>query len=179
MEASIGADWQKFFDLTCVASMKAMFWQDPTDGPHPPNRFITMDKSVPNYCGPENTHETLNSEDHYIMGNAKDIELYFAKKLGKTAKFVYIGDSYVSDCLRSQERENWESIVVVEELNKEWIDSGIKTNEETTLFAYEKYWGSFFTDEIKGETVQTAWAALAERLPYSVSMLSDLARMTK
>lgn len=125
MTSSIGEDWKDYFDLVCVASMKPAFFKDPTEGPHPPNKFMKVDRNIENYMGAEVTAPDMNDQDVYINGNGADLDAYFARITEKESpKVLYVGDQFITDCVASQVRENWSGLAIVEELNKEANSAG-------------------------------------------------------
>ena len=64
-----------------TACWKPLFWNEATPGPHPPNKFIVVDRSKANYNGDEHSKDELNNDVNYLMGNVADMEAYFERIL--------------------------------------------------------------------------------------------------
>ena len=75
-------------------------------------------------------------------------------------KVVYFGDNYWSDVVSAAKfnpypdqpgrASNWDGIAVIEEMHP--FDQGLNEGKDPHLLDIERYWGSYFTDEVPEES---------------------------
>ena len=93
--------------------------------------------------------ELMEGEIH-IEGNAKTLEQFFEKKVGRSnLKYAFFGDQYISDVHASSTNANWDGFAVIEELL--FYNMDLAEGIDPRILSYEEYWGPhyFFDDDPK------------------------------
>ncbi|XP_078240939.1 5'-nucleotidase domain-containing protein 1 isoform X2 [Pogona vitticeps] len=155
-EHIIGDDFADLFDIVITNALKPGFFsQTPNQRP-----FRTL----------ENDEEqeallALDKPGWYSQGNSTHLYELLKKMTGKLEpKVVYFGDSMHSDIFPAYHYSNWETVLILEELNG---DPGLMPSETAceplekkgkyeghhpkALHSVSKQWGSFFMDTILGK----------------------------
>ena len=106
----------------------------------------------------------LKPIEFFIDGNAKLVHQYF-EELTKVEqmKVVYFGDNYWSDVIsaakfnpypeQSGRAPNWDGIAIIEEMHT--FDQSLNDENNPNLLDTERYWGSYFTDDVPEGTDST------------------------
>ena len=90
----------------------------------------------------------------------KVLEKFFENKFErKNLKYLYVGDSLMSDCGSAAKNKNWDSLAIIEELQ----DIAPELKNRAYLMKYEKNWGNYFYEMRGGVKVETAWMNYARK----------------
>ena len=168
MTASIGEDWKDFFDFKSAFCGKPAYFKLLDTK----RCFYREDSDSPTLLGKECHADDLDSDHIYLKGNWVDLELYFKRITGKDKiNFLYFGDHYITDAAISDLHSNWKGVSVMEE----WNHESHSPSENSNLVNYQKYWGSYFGDEVDGVWKKSAWVKFAEEhTSFVVKVLSDI-----
>lgn len=115
MSSTLGEDWRSFFNMVYCNSGKPAFF-GVKERP-----FYLMNQDVPSFKGKEITSGSDLIEDSsltYLEGNAHIVTDYLKVRFNIEAPRVcFFGDQYGSDAHSASLVENWDGIVVIEELS--------------------------------------------------------------
>ncbi|XP_038049304.1 5'-nucleotidase domain-containing protein 1-like isoform X2 [Patiria miniata] len=167
MNYILGEDWRNYFHICLLQARKPGFFstQDPSKRP-----FYTLVDGQKQEAVTE-----LQDGQCYLEGNVQLFNQYIQTFTGKEdPKVLYIGDSIRSDIHPSSVYSNWQSVLVLEEMEvEELIPNGTCTlngnDEETTdkanirsgpsqlerEFLLSDQWGSFFGDTLPVQQSKT------------------------
>jgi len=146
MKESIGPNWVDHFDFCIYETKKPNFFRKYAEYP----KFTDLqDNTVENFTEWVNKKKT-GLEKVLLKGHAQYLNEFLEQKAGKNYKVLYFGDTIVSDCVYSynkQHSSNWDVALILEELQ----ELGDFNHDE--YFDYRNVWGSAlkeqnpFTDE--------------------------------
>ena len=158
MTYAIGVDWKDYFDYIIGYAKKPKFFQEIyKDYP-----FYTMNDSEE-----ISDKEVKELQPHvfYLCGSSRRLEKEIQRYLCRNTppKFVYFGDSITSDIYSPAFNTQWDTVVILEELEgEEALFSSCITDEcevmkkkrktiakDDKIIIASKQWGSFFCDRNK------------------------------
>ncbi|KAG3290096.1 5'-nucleotidase domain containing 1 [Ictidomys tridecemlineatus] len=150
-EYILGNDFEDLFDIVITNALKPGFFS------HSPSQrpFRTLKNDEEQEVLP-----SLNKPGWYSQGNAVHLYELLKKMTGKPEpKVVYFGDSMHSDVFPARHYRNWETVLILEELQGEeaWKPEESEPLEKRgkyevpktkLLNTFSKKWGSFFIDSV-------------------------------
>lgn len=144
MRESIGEDWLKIFDFVMYENKKPFFFRKQPSY----SLFQNLNgETVTNFSEFIGKHK--DGEDKVLIGgHSRHFNEYLTKKAGAHFKVLFFGDTIVSDCVYSYDKENssnWDVALILEEMQEL---GDFKHNE---YHDYRDVWGS----------------ALKEKTPYT------------
>ncbi|XP_053237697.1 5'-nucleotidase domain-containing protein 1 isoform X2 [Podarcis raffonei] len=167
-EHALGNDFEDLFDIVITNALKPGFFSQPPD--QRPFRTLENDEE-------QEALLSLEKPGWYSQGNATHLYELLKKMTGKLEpKVVYFGDSMHSDIFSAHHYSNWETVLILEELQGDPAMAPTETESEPlekkgkyeghhpkALPSVSKQWGSFFVDTISGkedteETLVTTWS---------------------
>nr|XP_028579052.1 5'-nucleotidase domain-containing protein 1 isoform X1 [Podarcis muralis] len=167
-EHTLGNDFEDLFDIIITNALKPGFFSQPPD--QRPFRTLENDEE-------QEALLSLDKPGWYSQGNATHLYELLKKMTGKLEpKVVYFGDSMHSDIFSAHHYSNWETVLILEELQGDPAMVPTETESEPlekkgkyeghhpkALPSVSKQWGSFFVDTISGkedteETLVTTWS---------------------
>ncbi|XP_032999532.1 5'-nucleotidase domain-containing protein 1 isoform X2 [Lacerta agilis] len=167
-EHTLGNDFEDLFDIVITNALKPGFFSQPPD--QRPFRTLENDEE-------QEALLSLDKPGWYSQGNATHLYELLKKMTGKLEpKVVYFGDSMHSDIFSAHHYSNWETVLILEELQGDHAMVPTETESEPlekkgkyeghhpkALPSVSKQWGSFFVDTIPGkedteETLVTTWS---------------------
>ncbi|XP_059139748.1 5'-nucleotidase domain-containing protein 1-like isoform X2 [Physella acuta] len=160
MEYSFGPDWRSYFDLVVFGGRKPRFFTEVEP-------FMEVENLE---IGQETKY--LQEGGEYCHGNHLQLMTFFKKITGKTyPKVVYFGDNLWADAWPSKTYGQWDTVLVLEEMDAEGyaVSDGTVTEQEgafTKGFKHSSlvtaqeiqlmvsdFWGSVFIDNLKDNQV--------------------------
>ncbi|XP_058429238.1 5'-nucleotidase domain-containing protein 1 isoform X3 [Marmota monax] len=150
-EYILGNDFEDLFDIVITNALKPGFFS------HSPSQrpFRTLKNDEEQEVLP-----SLDKPGWYSQGNAVHLYELLKKMTGKPEpKVVYFGDSMHSDVFPARHYRNWETVLILEELQGEeaWKPEESEPLEKRgkyevpktkLLNTFSKKWGSFFIDSV-------------------------------
>uniref|UniRef100_G1KMD2 5'-nucleotidase domain-containing protein 1 n=2 Tax=Anolis carolinensis TaxID=28377 RepID=G1KMD2_ANOCA len=155
-EHTLGNDFADLFDIIISNALKPGFFsQSPNQRP-----FRTLENDEEQEALP-----ALDKPGWYSQGNSTHLYELLKKMTGKLEpKVVYFGDSMHSDIFAAHHYNNWETVLILEELSGDHDMFSTETESEPlekkgkyerhhpkALNYASKQWGSFFVDGVSGK----------------------------
>ena len=163
MSQTLGEDWKSFFDVICEWCSKPKFFAEKR-----PFKVVDIKDSI--FEGPE--CETLEQGKEYLFGNHQILEQFFKTKLASpTLKFLFFGDSLMSDCGASAKLPNWEALAIIEELQDAAPD--LPASHKDYMIKSQSFWGNYFFELTESGPVPTLWMDYARhRCRYALPFMA-------
>ena len=165
MKQTLGEEWKSFFDVQCEWCEKPHFFRPGRKKP-----FKVVDTSDSIFEGPE--CDTLEEGKEYLFGNYEVLEEFFKAKFSSSSlKFLFFGDSLMSDCGASAKLPNWDAFAIIEELQD--VAPDLPASEKDYMMKYEASWGNYFFEQTDKGPVITLWIDyVRQRCRYAVPFMS-------
>ncbi len=115
MTEAIGPNWMDYFDLLIFQSKKPKFFSENNEY----RKFETLGGTVIKNFTEYIENIKTNEEKVVKYGHAIYLNEYFIKNVKKEFKFLFYGDSIVSDCvyaINNKMGTNWDIVLILEEL---------------------------------------------------------------
>uniref|UniRef100_A0A8D0DQP1 5'-nucleotidase domain-containing protein 1 n=1 Tax=Salvator merianae TaxID=96440 RepID=A0A8D0DQP1_SALMN len=155
-EHTLGNDFADLFDIVITNALKPGFFSQPPS--QRPFRTLEHDEE-------QESLPVLDKPGWYSQGNSIQLYELLKKMTGKLEpKVVYFGDSMHSDIFSAHHYNNWETVLILEELQEDGVMVPTEVESEPLekkgkyerhqpkpLPSVSKQWGSFFVDTISGK----------------------------
>lgn len=135
MKESVGANWLDHFDFVLYENKKPNFFRK--YGSYP--KFTDLNDNVVHDFSDFARRKKVGLEKVLLRGHAQYLNEYLEQKAGKNYKVLFFGDTIVSDCVYSYNKNHssgWDIALILEELQ----ELGEFNAQE--YFDYRSVWGS-------------------------------------
>ncbi|KAM4693666.1 5'-nucleotidase domain-containing protein 1 [Discoglossus pictus] len=185
-EHILGKDFEELFDIIITNALKPGFFS------HTPQQrpFWILENDVEQDVLP-----SLEKAGWYSQGNWVHLYDLLKKMTGKAEpKVVYFGDSMRSDIFSARHYSNWETVLILEELEGDEVREPDMTDLGSSLTKKGKYdslqpqeqrsvsrkWGSYFADSSLStkstqETTSVTWSCSSIKIYSTITIPSIMA----